>query len=265
MTRPEDEDDREGCSLLIGALAVVAAFFALALLLAAQAHAQDGSQYAAGGQLPKSPGAVTVVLDGFAVGYRKDWGEPAWSAQHETAASIAAAAKTARNGTFHTCDLPDGSKSVSPDAYAKTGYDLGHQTESASQPDKPPTFGTCNMSPQTPQLNRMIWAGIEAEVRNLSAAQGSCWVVTGPEVLAGAQVIGGAVKVPAKSWKALWCESLGAGAYACTNTAAPICTTESVTALAAEIGLDPFPGVSAAVKGVLMRLPEPTKGGQLAN
>lgn len=244
---------------------------ALAVLLtvvlgAVDAMAQDpASQFYVGAQAPVVPGAEVAAFSSFAVGYLPSWGEPAWSAQHETAASIAAGAKVKRNGSFHVCIFADGSKSVSPSVYAKSGFDLGHQTEDAGRVDRPPTFGTCNMSPQRPNLNRIIWAGIEEAVRNLAAADGDLYVVTGPEIAVGAQRLAGLVSIPAKSWKAVDDVKTGAAAYVCTNTDTPACTTESIDALAAEIGFDPFPGLPASVKAVAIKLPEPTKGGSLAN
>lgn len=231
---------------------------------AADAPIPDQSIFV-GGAAPRAPSQVIVLFDSFAVGYVKAWGEPAWSAQHETAASIAAGAKVKRNGSFHVCVFADGSKSVSPSVYAKSGYDLGHQTEDAGRVDRPPTFGTCNMSPQRPNLNRVIWAGIEEAVRNLAAADGDLYVVTGPEISPSAQRLGGLVSVPVKSWKAVDDVKAGAAAYVCTNTDTPVCTTESIDALAAEIGFDPFPALPDSVKAVAIKLPEPTKGGSLAN
>jgi endonuclease G len=225
----------------------------IALLLAAALFAGD--------QPPVAKDAVTVTFDGFAVGYVKAWGEPAWSAQHETADSIAQAAKTTRSGSFYACTLPDGSKSVSPKVYAKSGYDLGHQTEAASQVVKPPTFGTCNMSPQKPNLNRKVWAGIEAAVRNLAVKDGEVYVVTGPVIPDGPQRLGGVVDVPSHSWKAVYDPKSGAAAYLCQNTDMPVCSEESVAAL--QIGFDPFPGLPADVKATAITPPQPTKGGHL--
>lgn len=247
---------------ILAAIALTAA--ALLVIAAYDARAQDPGALFVGGAAPAAPGAIIITFDGFAVGYVKAWGEPAWSAQHETAASVAAGEAVKRNGAFHPCDLPDGSKSVSPSVYAKSGYDLGHQTEAGSVADKPPTFGTCNMSPQRPNLNRKVWAGIEAAVRNLAVADGELYVVTGPEIAPDAQRLAGLVAVPSKSWKAVDAPHSGAAAYVCTNTDTPVCTVESIRALAAEIGFDPFPGLPESAKAVAIHLPHPTKGGQLA-
>ena len=42
----------------------------------------------------------------------------------------------------------------------------------------------------------------------------------------------------------------GAAAYVCQNTATPTCATMSVAALTTEVGIDPFPALSARVKDV---------------
>jgi endonuclease G len=121
------------------------------------------------------------------------------------------------------------------------------------------------MVPQAPNLNRKIWAGIEAAVRALAIADGELYVITGPEIDATAVRLAGKVSVPSKTWKAVDEPGRGAAAYVCTNTAAPICSAESIAALSAEIGFDPFPGLPEALKATAIALPEPTKGGELAD
>ena len=64
--------------------------------------------------------------------------------------------------------------------------------------------------------------------------------------------------VPTSTWKAIYVPATGdAGAWSCTNTATPSCTVLSVAALAAQTGVDPFPGLSQGVKETLSRLPVP--------
>lgn len=238
----------------------------LSLILAAALSSapQQCPQFFPGGQIPKTE-AVQVCLDSFSVGYDKTDGEPLWSAQHETAASVAAGAAVKRNGTFHPCDLPDGSRSVSPAVYAKTGYDLGHMTEAAAPANKPPTFGTCNMVPQRPNLNRKIWAGIEEAVRALAAQDGEVYVISGPVIPPGAPMLDGQVAVPSYTWKAVYDPKTGTAAYLCSNTDAPVCSGESIADLTQQIAFDPFPALPDGTKAAAMKLPQPTKGGQLSN
>jgi endonuclease G len=236
---------------------MIALIFAAAV---AVAGSQPCPQVFAGAVAP-TVAAEEVCFQGFAVGYRAAWGEPVWSAEVLTPASVHAGEAAKRNGAFHVCaELPK-AEEISPDVYAKSGYDLGHMTPAGDRgADKPETFGTCNMVPQKPNLNRKIWAGIEASLRNLATAGATVYVVTGPEVLPGAQTLGGKVAIPAKTWKAVWVVGHGAEAWDCTNTDTPDCEQETVEALASEIGFDPLPGIDRALEAVAYHLAAPTKG-----
>ena len=104
---------------------------------------------------------------------------------------------------------------------------------------------------------------IESAVRDLAAARGELYLVTGP-AFQGRQVksIGpNGVLVPTSTWKAVYDPHAGgAGAYVCRNTAQPTCGTVSVAALADLVGIDPFPALSDAVKQVAMALPPASPG-----
>jgi endonuclease G len=106
-----------------------------------------------------------------------------------------------------------------------------------------------NMVPQTAELNRGVWAGIEMAVRNLAAREGELYVVTGP-AFQGQQLqsIGPhAVLVPSATWKAVYDpQQRGTAVYACGNTARPRCEIVSVAALARAVGVDPFPALRRA-------------------
>jgi len=232
----------------------------IALMLAAALTSQSCPQLFANGVAPTVP-AEEVCYTGFAIGYDAAWGESAWSAEVLTTSSVQAGEATKRNGNFHVCaELPKAER-ISPRFYAKSGYDLGHMTPAGDRgADKPQTFGTCNMAPQRPNLNRKVWAGIEASLRNLAATGATVYVVTGPEVSPGASMLGGRVAVPLKTWKAVYVAGRGAEAWDCTNTDTPICVQEPVSALAAEIGFDPLPGIAHSIESTAFALPPPTKG-----
>ena len=109
-------------------------------------------------------------------------------------------------------------------------------------------------------LNRGLWAGIEAAVRDLAVRRGELYVVTGPAFEGQAlQSIGrGGVLVPSSTWKAVHDPRTGgAGAYVCTNTATPTCDIVSVAVLTRSVGIDPFPALPAGVKATAMTLPQP--------
>lgn len=185
-----------------------------------------------------------------------------WSAEHPTAAGLAGARQTQRINLFHPDDnLPPADRAELAD-YARSGFDRGHMTPSGDMPDavaQEQSFSLANIVPQTAQLNRGAWERIESAVRTLVKRRGEAYVVTGP-AFGGASLrqIGGRVLVPSSTWKAIYVPATGdAGAWSCANTAAPACAVLSVAALAAQTGVDPFPGLPQSVKATLGRLPAP--------
>lgn len=233
----------------------------LALLFAAAlATSSPCPQHFAGGVEPDAAAVIELCFTGFAVGYRGPWREPAWSAEHITADSARAGEAAKRNGDFHECAGIAADEQASPADYAHSGYDLGHMTPAGDRgADKPETFGTCNMVPQKPNLNRKIWAGIEAAVRNLATAGADLYVITGPIVPSGARALNSRVAVPSGTWKAVYQVGRGSEAWSCSNDDAPTCSQVSLEALTVAIGFDPFPGVEPALL-VPIELPPPTKG-----
>lgn len=227
----------------------------------AQTAAQPCPQFFAAGQAPAAPGTVEVCFTGFAVGYSATWREPAWSAEHITVTSAQEGEADARNGAFHPCaELPAADRATPAD-YDDSGFDRGHMTPAGDRgADKPQTFGMCNMVPQKPNLNRKVWAGIEASLRDLAVSGVELYVVTGPLVPTDAATLHGRVAVPSATWKAVDEVGVGAEAWTCTNTDAPVCVQETVAALAAQIGFDPYPGLAADIKVTPITLPKPTKG-----
>jgi len=185
-----------------------------------------------------------------------------WSAEHPTAEGLAGARQTRRVNLFHPDDsLPPADRSELAD-YVRSGYDRGHMTPSGDMPDpvaQQQSFSLANIVPQTAQLNRGVWERIESTVRTAVKRAGEAYVVTGPAFQgANLQQIGGRVLVPTSTWKAIYIPATGdVGAWSCTNTATPVCTVLSVAALAAQTGVDPFPGLSQSIKATLGRLPVP--------
>ncbi len=186
-----------------------------------------------------------------------------WSAEHPTAASLEAARGTPRQGQFHAEDrLPPADQAQIED-YRRSGFDRGHMTPSGDMPDEQAqqqSFSLANMVPQTAQLNRGVWAGIEMAVRRLAMRQGELYLVTGPAFQGGnLKSIGpDGVLVPTSTWKAVYDPVAGgAGAYVCTNVVAPQCDAVSVAMLTRMTGIDPFPALPAGVKEAAMTLPSP--------
>ena len=253
---------------------MLARFLLLVLVLLAApalafAQAPACPQLFAGGQPPAllNPklGQRTTLLcnDAFAVLASGVTRSALWSAEHPTAASLDAARDTPREGQFHAEErLPPGDQARLED-YRRSGYDRGHMVPSADMPDaesQQQTFSLANMVPQTPELNRGVWAGIEMAVRHLAERRGELYIVTGPAFQGGnlATIGPSGVLVPSATWKAVHDpRSGGAGAYVCSNTASPRCATVSVATLSGTVGIDPFPSLPDNVKAAAMTLPRP--------
>lgn len=187
---------------------------------------------------------------------------PIWSAEHLTAGSVAQARGLERQGTFHEDErLPPDDRAELTD-YERSGHDRGHMAPSGDMPDldaQQQSFSLANVVPQTGALNRVLWEGIESAVRQLAERDGELYVVTGP-AFGGRRVraLKGRVLIPVTTWKAVYDPGAGgAAAYRCTNVRRPKCTSLSITALADETGIDPFPAVPAAIKQTPMTLPTP--------
>lgn len=190
---------------------------------------------------------------------------PLWSAEHPTRASIEDARQLRREGEFRPDDrLPAEDRAQLGD-YRGSGYDRGHMVPSGDMPTaeaQNQSFLLSNVVPQTAELNRGIWAGVEQAVRGLAERDGELFVVTGPVFRGEAlQSIGAdGVLVPTSTWKAVFDPVAGgAGAYVCRNDRRPSCETMSVAALTQLVGIDPFRSLPLAVKQTTLRLPPPER------
>ena len=246
--------------------------FALALLTApvvALAQPSACPQFFPGGEPPAlvnpqlGQRATLLCNDAYAVLASGVTHGAIWSAERLTKASLAAARDTSRNGEFHADDRLPRADQAQLDDYRRSGYDRGHMTPSGDMPDgqaQQQSFSLANIVPQTAELNRGPWVGIESAVRRLAVRRGELYVVTGPAFQGQrVQSIGpGDVLVPSATWKAIHDpRSGGTGAYLCSNAAAPSCQVVSVAALARDTGVDPFPAVPDGAKQVAMALPPP--------
>lgn len=254
--------------MMIGRLLTLAsALLAAPALAFAQAPACP--QLFAGGQPPAllNPklGQRTTLLcnDAYAVLASGVTRGALWSAEHPTAASLDAARDTPREGQFHAEERLQPGDQARLEDYRRSGFDRGHMAPSGDMPDaqsQQQTFSLANMVPQTPELNRGVWAGIEMAVRHLAQRRGELFIVTGPAFQGqNLKTIGpDGVLVPSATWKAVYDpRSGGAGAYVCSNAAAPQCGTMSVATLGGTVGIDPFPALPDSVKQTAMTLPRP--------
>lgn len=241
----------------------------LAVSGTALAQAPDCPQFFPSGQPPElvnsrlAQRTTLLCNDAYAVLASGVTHGAMWSAEYPTTASLGAARGIERHGAFHTEDrLPAADRAQLAD-YRRSGFDRGHMTPSGDMPDEQAqqqTFSLANMVPQTAELNRGIWEGVESAVRDLAAREGELFLVTGP-AFDGQQIqsVGpDGVLVPTSTWKAVYDPRTGgAGVYVCKNTATPTCDTVSVETLIQVVGIDPFPGLPEGVKQVATALPPP--------
>ena len=191
---------------------------------------------------------------------------PLWSAEHLTREAVQAARSLGRVNAFHAEERLSAVQRAELSDYTRSGFDRGHMAPSGDMPDEASqqeSFSLANMVPQAPQLNRGIWEGIESAVRDLAAAEGEVYVLTGP-IFQGSnlQALKGRVLVPTETYKAVYAPRRGwAGAYVCTNTEEPACRTVSIAQLQQETGIDVFPALPEATKTALAPLPKPMPHG----
>lgn len=224
-------------------------------------------QFFPGGHTPAAPAAVQICYDGYSLGHSASDRGPVWSAEHLTAASVAAAEAAKRAGTFHAEKLlPKSDRAELSDYRCAANIDRGHMTpvgDFGVASEEGDTFTLANMVPQVSALNEGLWAGIEGAVRQLAVDEGELYVVTGPRFAPNPPRLKGRVAVPAATWKAVYIPRTGqAFVYVAANDSSGKYFVETVSALAAQIGFDPMPGAPAAAKDPadVPPAPAPTKG-----
>ncbi|NVN44778.1 DNA/RNA non-specific endonuclease [Asaia siamensis] len=189
--------------------------------------------------------------------------EPVWAAEHLTRDAIRSAQHELRQGVFHEETRQNEADRARLDDYRRSGFDRGHMAPSGDAPSRASqqeSFSLANMVPQSPDLNRGLWAGIEKQVRALVLSEGEAYVVTGPAYhLASPAVIGdNALPVPSSVWKAVYLPGRKAlSVYVCKNTVTPSCTQVPVASLTRVTGVDPFPTLPQAMRETITRLPDP--------
>ncbi|PYD79754.1 endonuclease [Komagataeibacter oboediens] len=212
----------------------------------------------------KMQAGTTFLCNGhYSVLYSSITHGPLWSAERLTSENVRLAAGIQRQGQFQPDPRLPYDQDATLEDYRRSGFDRGHMTPSGDEPDRQTqaqTFYLSNIVPQTPALNRGIWAGVEMAVRDLALQVGELLIVTGPGYDAEIDTIGpDHVFVPAFTWKAVYLPTKkGGGAYVCANVnERPACFVESLAALTVQVGIDPFPQVAAASKKQVFPLPKP--------
>lgn len=207
-------------------------------------------------------GGIVLCNDQYAVQVSAQTKGPLWSAEDLTEENVAAARETQRQDDFREDNrLPNVFQATLQD-YRDAGFDRGHMTPSGDEPGREAqdqSFLLSNIVPQTADLNRGPWEGVESAVRGWAEQEGELFVVTGPGYNPdhALTTIGtNHIPVPDVTWKAVYDPAgPGAGAYVCTNTATPQCKIISVATLTDLVGIDPFPALSPSVKAQVLSMP----------
>lgn len=142
---------------------------------------------------------------GIAIGHDPDTKGPRWVIEQLTPAKFHGGAQ--RRDNFRAdAALPEGRRAELSD-YAASGYDRGHMAAAAnmawSQTAMDESFLLSNILPQSPTLNRGVWARLEDDVRSWVVGRETLWVITGP-VFRGNRSIGAGVRVPDALFKVLF-------------------------------------------------------------
>lgn len=250
----------------------VAVCSAILLGLAVVAHAAPtscGVNYysnAAPDILVKQLKVRTVELchDGFGVVHSGVTATPLWSAQHLTAQRVIDAKQVARVDNFY----PEPALSTKDRAelghYSRSGFDRGHLAPSADMAtatSQANSFSLSNIFPQQPELNRKLWAEIEATTRGLALRYDDVYVVTGVAFQGELKALRGRVYVPSAVYKAIYIPSVDAAAVWWAPNVEPGSKYEviSIDELSRRASVDVFPQIDARVKAVAVKLPKPSK------
>jgi len=150
-------------------------------------------------------GSVDLVLENeaYTAGYSEIRMDPLWVCYRVFA--VADPVSHSRPSRFSTDYRTDAQ--VSHDDYTNSGYDRGHMAPNAAidycygQDAQRETFLMSNICPQTPTLNRGVWASLEEDVRNWADAYEEVWVCTGPIFDDTHELLASGVEIPDRFYK----------------------------------------------------------------
>ncbi|MEA3043156.1 MAG: endonuclease mitochondrial [Sphingomonadales bacterium] len=190
----------------------------------------------------------------YSVSYSVPMLNPLWSAEHLTRAAALggdATFRTDRSSFQQQPELTRAQQAANAD-FAGNEWDLGHMAPANDAPDdasQNDTFFLTNVVPQEDNLNRILWAHLEASVHKIAEDAGEVYIVTGPIFGAHPPLMNNRVPIPDFTFKAIYIPSrrLAAGFIGRNNESAT-CVMVSVAEITRQTGIDPFPSLLAAVK-----------------
>ncbi len=121
------------------------------------------------------------VFDSYALSYNCSKGTPNWVSWHVDSRWLG---EIPRQNNFNAYDLyPSGCNVLTTNDYTGSGFDRGHNCPSADRTcslvKNEETFLMFNIIPQAPDLNRDLWANVEAFTRDLTEGGNEVYVIMG--------------------------------------------------------------------------------------
>jgi endonuclease G len=194
-------------------------FFVSLTASAANPDFRQCSQFFAGGVAPQAKHFDSLrprplCYDAFAVLHSGATKTPIFSAERLNREQLLDARGEERSDKFFADARLPRAERAELDDYRGSGFDRGHLSPAADQPNQTAmaqSFSLANMIPQAPENNRKTWAGIEKATRKYAMrAHGDVYVISGPAYLASVGEIGlGRVQVPSHLFKLVYDASTG--------------------------------------------------------
>jgi endonuclease G len=129
-----------------------------------------------------APDVIVVCHMRYAASFNRDAKTPDWVIERLTKEQVTGPFDRPTGG--FTREEAVGDANPRSDAYSKSGFELGHLAPSEDFNQKcewmKESFRYSNAVPQIGAMfNKSIWKGFEEEVRNIAAARGEVYVITG--------------------------------------------------------------------------------------
>ena len=155
------------------------------------------------GSFPLGVTDEVLVNTGYVVGYSDTREDPLWVTYRVFAVSNPVSHPRLSRFNIDTRTTAQ----VSHDDYTYSGYDRGHMAPNATidycygQDAQRETFYMSNVCPQTPTLNRGVWAKLEATIRDWANTFEEVWVFSGPIFDNDIETLASGVEIPDAFYK----------------------------------------------------------------